>query len=101
MSMSDDAAQQAQPQPLDVYEALATTMDFFASLAWQKMGLQPDMATGRIVPDMSQAKVAVDVTAAMAGFLEPALEDDADRRRVQNLVRDLRINFVEKSGAMS
>lgn len=96
--MSDDAAQQAQPKPLDVYEALATTMDFFASLAWQKMGLQPDMATGRIVSDMRQAKAAVDVTAALAGFLEPELDEDADRRRVQNLVRDLRLNYVEKSG---
>jgi hypothetical protein len=97
--MSDEAGPQAQSQPIDVFEAVATTMDFFASLAWQKMGLQPDMATGKIVQDMAQAKVAVDVAASLAAVLEPALEDDADKRRVQNLVRDLRINFVEKSGA--
>ena len=97
--MSDDAGQQAQP--IDVFEALATSLDLFAALAWQKMGLQPDMATGRIAPDMKQAKAAVDAAAAIATVLEPVLEDDADRRQVQNLVRDLRINYLEKSGAMN
>jgi hypothetical protein len=95
--MSDDAGQQAQP--IDVFEALATSLDLFAALAWQKMGLQPDMATGRLAPDMKQAKAAVDTAVALAAVLEPALEDDADKRRVQNLVRDLRLNYVEKSGA--
>ncbi|HXH61861.1 MAG TPA: DUF1844 domain-containing protein [Fimbriimonadaceae bacterium] len=93
-----DSGQSSSEKPIDVYEALASMLDFFSSIAWQKMGLHPDLATGKIVKDMAQAKVAVDVSASLAGFLEPALDDDADRRRVQNLVRDLRINYVEKAG---
>jgi hypothetical protein len=41
--------------------------------------------------------LAIDAAAALAGVIEPQLEDDADRRRVQNLVRDLRVNYVQKA----
>ncbi len=97
--MSDDAGGQAPIQPVDVFETIARMMDFFASLAWQKMGFQPDLATGKIVPDMRQAKAAIDATAALATIIEPELDEETERRSIQNLVRDLRINFVEKSGA--
>ena len=96
--MSDDAGQQAQHKPIDVFEVLATSLELFSEVAWQKMGLRPDMGTGKIEPDMKQAKAAVDAAAAVAAILEPALEDEADRRQIQNLVRDLRLNFVDKSG---
>lgn len=99
--MSDDAGGQAQNQPVDVFETVAHMMDIFASLAWQKLGLQPDIATGKITPDMKQAKAAIDATAALAAIIEPELDDATERRNVQNLVRDLRVNFVEKSGANS
>ncbi len=97
--MSDDAGGQAPTKPIDVFETVASMMDLFASLAWQKMGLQPDLATGKIAPDMRQAKAAIDATAALASIIEPELDEETERRSVQNLVRDLRINFVEKSGA--
>lgn len=99
--MSDEAGGQPPAQPVDVYAAVAQMIDFFAALAWQKMGLQPDIATGKIEPDMKQARVAVDVAAALAQIIEPELDDETEKRTVQNLIRDLRINYVEKSGAMS
>lgn len=96
--MPDDPNGQPEPQPIDVNEAIAQMVDFMSSLAWQKMGLQNDLATGKIHMDLAQAKAAVDATTALVEVLEPALEDEADRRQVQNLVRDLRINYVQKSG---
>lgn len=83
-------------QPVDVREVLAFMIDQTAGFAWQKLGLQPDMATGAIHRDLAQARIAIDATAALSGVLEPNL-DDEDRRQLQNLVRDLRVNFVEKS----
>ncbi|MCH8980075.1 MAG: DUF1844 domain-containing protein [Armatimonadetes bacterium] len=96
--MPDDPSDQAEPKPIDVYEAIAQMVDFMSSLAWQKMGLQNDLATGKIHQDLEQAKAAVDATAELVKVLEPALDEEADRRQVQNLVRDLRINYVQKSG---
>jgi hypothetical protein len=90
--MSDQEAQ----APVDVFEFLAVVIEQTTALAWQKMGLQPDFVTGEIVKDLDQARAAVDAAAALAALVEPRLDDD-DRRRMQNLVRDLKINFVEKS----
>jgi Domain of unknown function (DUF1844) len=83
-------------KPVDVHEVVTVTIEQFAALAWQKMGLQPDFVTGKIEKDLKQCKTAVDVAAALAALVEPELDDD-DRRQLQNLVRDLRINFVEHS----
>jgi hypothetical protein len=83
-------------EPIDVHTVLMIMLEQMASIAWQKLGLQPDMATGKVVADLPQAKVAIDVTAHLATTLEPKLDED-DRRQLQNLVRDLRVNFVEKS----
>jgi len=90
--MSEDAS----PGPIDVYAVVMTMVDTMATLAWIKMGLQHDMATGKIEKDMEQAKVAIDLTTHLAGFIEPQL-DEEDKRRIHGLVRDLRMNYVEKS----
>jgi hypothetical protein len=56
------------------------------------------MVTGQIEPNLEQARVAIDVVSFLAGKLEDQLDED-DRRHVQSLVRDLKINFVQKGGA--
>ena len=99
--MPDDPTAQAEPKPIDVYEAIAQMVELMSSIAWQKMGLQNDMGTGKIHQDLEQAKAAVDATAALVTVLEPALDEERDKRQVQNLVRDLRINYVQKSGGDS
>lgn len=87
---------QEKATPLDVYQVLAFMVDQMAEIAWQKMGLQLDPLTGKIEKDLGQAKVAVDATASLAAYIEPQL-DEEDKRRIQNLVRDLRVNYVDKS----
>ena len=83
-------------EPLSVYDFITVMVDQMAGFAWQKLGLQPDLMTGKIVVDMEEAKVAIDLTAHLASFIEPRL-DEEDKRRIHGLVRDLRINYVEKS----
>jgi len=81
-----------------VFDHIAVLLDQMAAVAWQKLGLQPDMVTGQIEPNLEQARVAIDVVSFLAGKLEDILDED-DRRHVQSLVRDLKINFVQKGGA--
>jgi len=69
-------------------------------LSWQKLGLQPDFMTGRIEPDLAQAKVMIDVASQLADAAIPQL-DDADRRTVQNTIRDLKVNYVQRMGSQS
>ncbi len=82
--------------PLSVFTVIVAMVDQMASLAWQKMGLQPDMLTGQVAKDIAEAKVAIDLTTHLATFVEPQL-DEEDKRRMHNLIRDLRINYVEQS----
>ncbi|MCB0824578.1 MAG: DUF1844 domain-containing protein [Armatimonadetes bacterium] len=83
-------------EPIDVHSVLAIMIEQMAEIAWQKMGLRPDMITNEIVTDYGQAKVAIDTVAYLADQLLPKLED-SDKRQIQNLVTDLRMNYVQKS----
>lgn len=80
-----------------VFDHIAVLLDQMAGVAWQKLGLQPDTVTGQIEPNLEQARTAIDVVSFLAGKLEAQLDED-DRRQVQSLVRDLKINFVQKGG---
>lgn len=91
--MADDA----QPkEPINVYQVLMVMMEQLSSIAWQKLGLQPDVMTGTISPDLPQAKAAIDGAGELAKLFDHQL-DEMDRRNLNTLLRDLRINYVEKT----
>ncbi|MBS1701220.1 MAG: DUF1844 domain-containing protein [Armatimonadetes bacterium] len=92
--MSEDI--QDRPAPT-IYGHIAVILDQLGGVAWQKLGLQPDMVTGKIDADLNQARVAIDVVSYLASVLETQL-DDEDKKHLQNLVRDLKINYVQKQG---
>ena len=87
-------------KPISIYDILAILIEQMSTVAWQKLGLQPDHVTGKIEFDLIEAKVAIDVTANLVQHLESQL-DEEDRRRLHSLVRDLRINYVNKNQAGS
>ncbi|MDR7435715.1 MAG: DUF1844 domain-containing protein [Armatimonadota bacterium] len=66
-----------------------------ASKAWQAMGLVPDPATNRIERKLDEARLAIDGVAALVEQLKPAIEE-RERRELENLVTNLRLNFVEQ-----
>ena len=78
-----------------MYAVIAMMVDQVAAIAWQKLGLQPDMLTGKIAKDLEQAKAAIDLASDLANIIEPKL-DESDKRRIHGLVRDLRLNYVQK-----
>lgn len=92
--MSEHTEEQGR-EPIDVHQVIMIMVDQMASMAWQKMGLQVDPLTGKIEKDLKQAKVAVDVTSELCDHLVEVV-DGEDRRRLQNLVSDLKVNFVQK-----
>ena len=88
-------------KPISIYDILTILIEQMSAVSWQKLGLQPDPVTSTIAPDLAEAKVAIDITAFLVQQLETQLDDD-DKRRIHNLVRDLRINYVQKiQGASS
>jgi hypothetical protein len=92
MSNSDERP----AKPLGIYDIVAIMLDQIAAVSWQKLGLQHDTITGKLEPNMAEAKVAIDLVAHLAQVLESQLDED-DRRRIHGLVRDLRINYVQKN----
>lgn len=93
--MSDPTAN-PPAEPLNVYAVLAVMLDQLSSIAWQKMGLQPDPFTGTMDRDLTQSRVAIDVAESMVKALDGQL-DEEDRRQMHNLMRDLKVNYVEHS----
>ncbi len=84
------------PEALDVHTVVAMMVDQMAEIAWQKLGLRPDMVTGKIEKDLEQSRIAIDVVTSLCKFLDGKL-DEEDQRSIQNLQRDLKVNFVQKS----
>lgn len=82
-------------EPIRVEAFLAMCMQEVSSLAWAKMGLQPDPMTGKIEKDMEQAKLAIDASETLFKLIEGSLDDD-DKRQVQNLMRDLKVNYASQ-----
>ena len=81
--------------PPSVYDHLAAILDQMAAVSWQKLGLQPEMVTGKISANLDEAKVAIDFCAQIVSAIESQLEP-SDLRQVQTLIRDLRMNYVQK-----
>jgi hypothetical protein len=96
--------QQSEPQettprqPVDVQTVALWMIDELQAQAWIKMGLWKDPITGELQTDLPQAKIAIDCVAALAEVLKPHISD-AQRRDVERLLTDLRLNFVQRSAA--
>ncbi|HVT13044.1 MAG TPA: DUF1844 domain-containing protein [Fimbriimonadaceae bacterium] len=92
----EDSGTDIPSGPVDVYTLITVMIDQMAAIAWQKLGLQPDWGTGKIEKDLEQAKVAIDITTQLSTYIEPKLEE-GDKSRIHSLIRDLRLNYVQKA----
>lgn len=86
-----------QVKAIDVYAALRLSVAQLTGVAWQMMGLQPDPFTNEVHKDMAQARIAIDAVAALVEQLKPHIQGQ-EARDYQNLLTDLRMNFVSHSG---
>jgi len=86
------------PRPtgsLDTGALVLTCISLLASKAWEAMGLVPDPATKRLERRMEDAQLAIDAAAALADLVRGKL-GDAERRELDTLLMNLRLNFVEQ-----
>jgi hypothetical protein len=97
---AEAAAPEGEPpvvQKIDVYALMRFSLGQFAAVAWQKMGLQPDPFTNQIEKDIEQARLAIDLVAMLVERLTPHLQGQ-EARDYQNILTDLRLNFVKQAG---
>ncbi len=80
----------------DVYSVLFLFLGELRNLAWLRMGLVANPATGQIERDMAQARVAIDTVDFLAKQLDGVVAPE-ERLPLKSLVSDLQINFVEQS----
>ena len=80
----------------DVYSVLALFLGELRNIAWLRMGLVANPATGEMERDLPQAKTAIDTVAFLATQLEPVVAPE-ERLPLKALVSDLQVNFVEQS----
>jgi hypothetical protein len=72
-----------------------TSLSLLAAKAWEAMGLVPNPQTKQIERKFDDAQLAIDAAAALAETVKPRLTD-AERRELDTLMANLRINFVEQ-----
>src|SRR5579871_400594 len=80
---------------LSVRDRLLMCIDILNQGAWISLGLVSDPATGQIERDLARAKTPIDSVSFLAEKVEGDL-DEQTRRDLQNLVRDLRLNYVQQ-----
>jgi hypothetical protein len=90
-----------QVPTLDAYSAVRWCIAFLTAQAWQWMGLVADPASGQVRKDLAQARLSIDSVAGLVNALAspPGLGriEPAERRELENLVSNLRLNFVNQS----
>jgi len=80
--------------PSSVDSVLHAAVGHLARLAWEHLGLVQSARTGEIRADYAEAGRAVDAVDAIAKLLLPQVTGH-DRRDLESLVADLKINFVK------
>ncbi len=101
MDEQSDAQEAPGPEPSreaalpEVKSLLATCISLLAGKAWESMGLVPDATTKKIERKLEDAQLAIDAAAALADLVRPRLSEP-ERREVEVLVSNLRLNFVEQ-----
>lgn len=95
---SENTQEQVHQEPIDVTTFVLWMIEEIQAQAWIKMGLWKDPVLGELRTDLPQAKIAIDCVAALAEVLKPHISD-SQRRDLERLLTDLRLNFVQRSSS--
>ena len=80
---------------IDAQAVVLTCITLLASKAWEAMSLVPDPVTKQIERHLDEAQLAIDAAAALADLIRNRLPD-AERRELETLLTNLRLNYVEQ-----
>jgi len=81
---------------ITVYSLLRMSIGMYAEQAWIHMGVRMDTTKQTTETNLPLAQVAIDTAAFIAEKLQPDL-DDAEKREIEQLLANLRINFVQRA----
>lgn len=93
----DEAEAGAIPD-VRVADILQMGVQLLSEKAWVSLGLVASPATGKVEQDLREARRAIDAAADLIRHLE-ADASPVEKRELQNLLQDLRINFLRQSSA--
>lgn len=82
--------------PVNVYDTLLWMGGMLGSLAWQKMGLLADPATGEVDKDLAQARAAIDTATFICEKCAPHMSAE-DKKSFEGLLNDLKVNYLQQS----
>jgi hypothetical protein len=89
-------AEEAEPEKeLDTLTLVRWCIAALTSNAWQRLGLIPSPATQKVERNIDDARLAIDAATALADRVKPHLTE-AERRELENLLNDLRLNFLQQ-----
>ncbi len=92
---AEDRSAETAETPMDTTSLLRWCVSLLAANAWQRMGLIPDPATKKIERNFEDARLAIDAVAALMEQLRVRL-GDSERRQLEALLTDLRMNFLQQ-----
>ncbi len=96
-----DRVPEEEPHPptladLDIYDTLRFMVGVLNQAAWMHLGLVVAPGAKEAVTDLGQARVAIDSLEALANQLRPSFDLD-EQREIDNVLANLRVNFVKKA----
>lgn len=101
----DEAAAEEQAPPeesegdrpdINVYSLLRMSIGMYTEQAWIHMGVRMDPNKQTTETNLRLAQVAIDTVAFIAEKLQPDL-DDVEKREIEQVLANLRINFVQRA----
>ena len=95
MNNPEDEAKAAGEQLADTVELLRWMIGVLGGCAWQNLGLVPHPETKKVTRNLEDARLAIDAAASLIEHLKPRV-DETERRELDTLLANLRLNFVEQ-----
>ena len=95
MHNPEDEANAAEGQLPNTVELLRWIIGVLGGSAWQNLGLVPNSATKKVTRNLDDARLAIDAAASLIEHLKPRV-DETERRELDTLLANLRLNFVEQ-----
>lgn len=78
---------------LDVKSLAALMIGILSEKAWQTIGLRVKPGTETVQKDLDEARLAIDIVDFLTGKIADSIAD-TERRRLESLVADLKLNFA-------
>lgn len=84
------------PLELTVGHIIRMNIGLLADKTWISLGLMPDPATGKVEPQLPEARRAIDVIADLVRHAQADAPPE-ELRELQRMLNDLRVNYVSRS----